>query len=229
MHIAPTGEIDVLGLTPVAAGPGTRGPGGVGTPTGPPVLSPFGPLSAPQASVAKFFTASNPAAQQGTPGGGINITPSVNLPLFDLNIHVKNSSPTGNGNTDATFQFWNIWHVRETPGSTFITLHPSDYVLVHPFFQNQSQLLVAGQSYYQFPSSHPVALTATYAHWLHIEETGNFHLFGIPGQYVATFLNTAYLHVEHVPEPAGIALLSVGMVCTVVGAVMRRRRRKLVA
>ncbi len=225
MHLAPTGEMDVLGLTPVASGPGTRMPPiGMGTPTGPMIPLPFGPLSSPQASVPKFFTAIHPAAQ----ASGINVTPSVNLPLFDLTVHVKNSDPSGNGNTDATFQFWNIWHIRGGPGSTIVQLRPSDYLWVHSSIQDPQQLHTPG-SFYQFPTN-PATIHDPQGHWLHLFEPANFHLLGGPGsQFYATFLNTALLHIEHVPEPAGIMLLSAGMACTVVGAFMRRRRRKLAA
>lgn len=223
MHLMPTGEIDVLSLTPVAGGPGSRGPAPPfpGTPTGPPIISPFGPASNNVASVPLFFTALHPNAQNS----GIPITPSVNQPLFDLTLHVKNSNPSGNGNVDATFMFWNIWHLRETPGSTLVTLEPSDLILVHSNIQDQMQLHVPGQSFYQFPTN-PATPHDPNAHWLHIYEPAVFHLFGIPSQFYATFLNTATLSVEHVPEPATAALLCAGVASAVTGVWFRRRRRK---
>ncbi len=219
MHIQDAGEMDVVGLTPVASGAGSRTPTGTGLPTGPFIPSPFGPASNNSQSVAKFFTAWHPLAQ----ASGINIQPSINQPIFDLTVHVKNSDPAGNSDVDATFMFWNIWHIRETPGSTFVTLRPTDYVLVPSFIQDQQQLHVQGQSFYQFPTNpaHPGT-----GHWLHLTETAVFHLIGIPSQFYATFANTAFLGIEHIPEPSSAVLLGLGFACTGLGGWYRRRRRQ---
>jgi hypothetical protein len=223
MHVLDAGEMDVLGLQAVAAGAFSRGPGGIGTPTGPFLPNPFGPASNNSQSVVKFFTALHPAAQ----ASGINITGSVNQPLFDLNIHVKNSDPVGNGDVDASFKFWNIWHVREHQGSTTVHLNPSDYVFVPPNITSQQQLHFPEGSFYLFPSN-PVSLAT--GHWLHLSDPANFHLAGGPGStFYATFLNTATLGIEHVPEPTGVVLLASGLMCGVIGTCIRRWRKKSAA
>jgi hypothetical protein len=229
MHVLDAGEMDVLGLTPVAAGAGSRGPTGTGVPTGPSLPNPFGPASNNSQSVVKFFTAWHPAAQQS----GINITGSINQPLFDLNVHVKNSDPAGNSDVDASFAFWNIWHVREHPGSTLVHLDQSDYIWVRST-DNIQQLHINNSaspffSMYRFPTNGPTA-NDPLAHWLHVPTPVTFHLDpGLGSTFYATFLNIATLGIEHVPEPSGVVLLSAGAVCTVVGTLFRRRRRKLVA
>jgi hypothetical protein len=217
MHIADAGEMDVLGLAPV---PGMLGPA---------FTNPFGPTSGNSQSVTKIFDAWHPAA----PGSGINVTPSVNLPIFNVTIHVKNSNPAGNSDVDATFGFWNIWHIRDNPvGSTLVQLRPSDYVLVRSSIQDIQQLHNNNPgspffSHYQFPTN---PATPETGHWLHDLEPITFHLFPGPGsQYYATFLNTATLGIEHVPEPASAALLGAGVASAVAGMWFRRRRRKLAA
>ncbi|MGD9724425.1 MAG: PEP-CTERM sorting domain-containing protein [Pirellulales bacterium] len=233
MHLMPTGEIDVLSLTPVAAGPGTRGtaPPFPGTPTGPTIISPFGPASNNVASQPLFFTAVHPNAQNS----GIPITPSVNQPLFDLALHVKNSNPSGNGNVDATFMFWNIWHLHGPAGgtgSTLLQLVPSDYIWVRSSIESIDQLHIFEgplQSQYVFPTN-PAPIEDPNAHWLHIPRTVTFHLTGgLGSQFYATFLNTATLGIEHVPEPTTAVLLVAGIGSAVTGAWLRRRRRKPVS
>jgi hypothetical protein len=175
----------------------------------------------------------HPLAQQS----GINIVPSVNQPIFDMQVHVKNSDPSGNSDVDVTFMFWNIWHVRDgspTQGSTLIPLHASDFVFVPSSIQDPQQLHngepgTVGFSTYRLPT----VPAGADGHWLHLPARADgldwvFHLDGGPGsQYYATFLNTAHLGIEHVPEPTGIILLGTGLACSVFGTWCRWRRRSV--
>ena len=163
----------------------------------------------------------HPAAPQS----GINVIPSQNLPLYTLGIHVGNSDPAGNSDVDATFKFWNIWHVHSgVQGSTLVQLRPSDYVWVTSNIGNQAQLHTAG-SFYRFqPAPHPTLFQAN-AHWLHLTQSAVFHLSQFDGSvYYATFLNTATLGIEHVPEPASAALVALGLVAIATSRTMRRHR-----
>lgn len=212
MHILDNTEMDVVGITPV--------PGGIPLPT---ITNPFGPASNNSESVVKFFTGYLP-----TPPSGINVVPSVNVPIFDITIHVKNSNPSGNSDRDAQFFAWNIWHVRGGPGSTLTNIPGSWSVLVNSQFTNQEQFHVPGVSYYQFPSNPPTPHNPD-AHWLHLFG-GVFHLPGGPGStFLREPLNSAFLGIEHVPEPSGALLGAAGLACAAVGGWMRRRRRKRAA
>ena len=221
VHILDASEMDIISITPVAAGPLTRGPTGAGIPTGPTIVDPFGPASGNLQSVVQFYTAWGPVP----PLSGINVTPSVNLPIFDVPVHVKNSTGQ-NSDVDATFGIWNIWHIRDNPGSTIVQLSQSDYILVRSSINDIQQLHTPG-SQFVFPTNPANPETG---HWLHILDPVPFHLVGSPGsQYYATFLNAATLGIDHIPEPTSVVLLGAGTLCMVVGSVFRRRRRKLAA
>lgn len=216
MHVLDADEMDVDAIVPVA-GSSTGGP------TGPPYIEPFGPRSENRASEPRFFTAWHPLAQES----GINVQQSVNQPVFDVEVHVKGSDPSGNSDVDATFMFWNIWHLR--PGnwdSLVITLEPSDYIWVSSQIDDINQLHTV-DSNFVFPQE-PATINNPNAKWIHVLDTARFHLTGptVPGsQFWATFLNTATLGIEHVPEPASGVLLAGGMAFGFVGLWLRRRRR----
>ncbi len=210
-HIMDAGELDVDAIVPTAGG----------TVTGPPYIEPFGPRSMNAQSVPIFFTAWHPLAQQS----GIPVQPSVNLPVFNMTLHAKNSDPSGNSDVDMTLMFWNIWHIRDgLPGSTLVHLDPSAYILVPSSIQDLEQLH-RPDSLYQFPTN-PVQPGEPGAKWLHIEQPVTFHLPGGPGsQFYATFLNTATIGIEHVPEPMSAVMLVGGAFCAVMSRRARSRRR----
>ncbi len=221
-HLLDNTELDVDAFHPVLPMRAT-GPGGTPFvfPASSFVKSPLGPRSQNVVSVPFTVTFWHPEASMS----GIPIQPSVNQPLGTGFFHVKGSSPAGNSDVDATFRFWNIWHVfGNTMGSTLIRLDPSDFVWVPSSFDNQGQLHTAG-SLYQFPPPpHPSPFNPN-AHWLHISQPATFHVseFGFSVFY-ATFLNTATLGVEHVPEPASAALIGLGLVAIAASRTVRRRR-----
>jgi hypothetical protein len=223
MHLLDNGELDVdafhASLPWRAVGPGGTvfpGPGPVSVP----IASPLGPRSMNVVSAPAQITFWHPAWSMS----GIPIQPSVNQPLGTGFFHVKGSSPVGNSDVDATFRFWNIWHIFGGPGSTLIRLDPSDRLWVASPFQNQQQLHTAG-SFYGFPPAPGPTPFDPNAHWLHITEPATFHLLGNEGSFFyATQLNTATLGVEHVPEPASAALIGLGLLSLAASRTVRRRR-----
>jgi len=227
MHLLDNTELDVDGFHATlpwrAVGPGGTvipGPG----PTSVLIANPLGPRSQNVQSAPASITFWHPEAQNS----GIPIIGSVNQPLGTGFFHVKGSSPAGNSDVDATFRFWNIWHVLGGgPGSTLLRLNPSDRVWVHSNVPNITALHSAGQfaSFFRFPPApHPTPFDPN-AHWLHISETVTFHLTGFDASaFYATKLNTATLGVEHVPEPASAALIGLGLLSLATSRTIRRRR-----
>jgi len=228
MHLLDNSELDIdaihaglpmhVGLASIPGAP----PGSTVIPASGFLMSPFGPRSQQAQSVPRDLTFWHPAA----PDSGIPIQPSVNQPLGTGYFHVKGSSPAGNSDVDATFRFWNIWHIigGPQPGSTLLQLHASDRVWVTSNFNNAQQLHTTG-SFYRFPPApHPSPFQPN-AHWLHITDTVTFHLTGFDQSvFYATKLNTATLGVEHVPEPASAALIGLGLLSLAGSRTVRRRR-----
>ena len=209
VHILDNTEIDIDAIDPAPPMLGV------------PMANPFGPRSNNSQSVAKLFTAWHPNA----PGSGITIPGSVNQPAFIFDGHVKGSNPAGNSDVDVQLRFWNIRHFGPNNiGSTIITLQPSVQIYVRSSIQDQQQLHQPN-SIYHFPNNPPAIGEG---HWLHLYEPATFHLFPGPGStYIATFLNTATLGIDHVPEPAAGVL----MACGGVGLCLawRARRKRLAA
>ena len=152
---------------------------------------------------------------------GQNVTASVNKFLGTMTVHAKGSSGD-NSDVDATFMFWNIWHVRPGTSSGNVTLKVSDRVLAPSSITNQGQLHFGPFSTHVFAGNALDPLDPA-NHWLHITTTAPFHL-STASVIFATFLNTATLGIEHVPEPATWALMVLGLVALAVGLRMRRKR-----
>jgi len=211
IHILDATEVDVDGITPTLSD-------GVQHPT---IPDPFGPRSANSESVAKMFT----VVHSGAWASGIDITGSVNQPVMDLDLHAKNTDPANNSDVDITLKFWNIWHVRQGYSSDTVSLEPSDYIWVTSNIQDIEQLHTA-QSEYRWPYEKP-RLDDPAAHWLHVPFPVIFHQTASQySNYFATFLNTATIGIEHVPEPTG-AFLMIGGIGAL--AMCRRSRRRRLA
>ena len=224
MHLLDNTELDVDGfhakLPWRATGPGGTAFPGPG-PTSVLIASPLGPRSQNVQSAPATITFWHPAA----PNSGIPIEGSQNLPLATGFFHVKGSSPAGNSDVDATFKFWNIWHIIDNPtgGSTFVRLEGSDLVWVTSNISNPQQFHTL-DSQFRFPPNHPTPFDPN-AHWLHLTQPVTFHLTGGDfSAFYATFLNTATLGVEHVPEPASAALVGLGLTALAVSRTLRRQR-----
>lgn len=206
VHILDSSEVDIDSIVPVHPTTGSTG----GT-------NPFGPRSENQQSVAKFFTVWHPLALQS----GITLQPSVNEPVFDMDVHAKGTTLGQNSDVDVTFMFWNIRHLGTVPPSHNFTVRKSDYVYAHP----QTNPLLQSE----LPLEPP---RPGNGRWVHATDTKIFHVTATPGGapplgsfFYATFLNTATLGIEHVPEPASAILLGCGALSGLVSLVMRRRRR----
>ena len=116
---------------------------------------------------------------------------SQNQPLGTGFFHVKGSSPAGNSDVDATFKFWNIWHI--------IGGQPAEHADPAPSVGPRlGDLELPGSNSSSIPPvpsicSRPSARcrSTPNAHWLHITETAMFHLSGNDGSvFYATKLNT---------------------------------------
>ncbi len=167
----------------------------------------------PRSSFTRFRTVWHPRAQQS----GRHLPPSAWFPLVDLELHAKSTTPKNNSDVDLTVMAWNIRHLRGTPGST--TFEPSalvwadsDYV---PHQPEPGGIL-------QLPP--PIPTDATNGHWVHIP----FPWHVPPGMgisnFVATLAGTAFIGIEHVPEPMTAVMAGGGVLLLVCGWGLRRRR-----
>jgi hypothetical protein len=205
LHLADPTEVDVLA--------GSNPAGGITT-------LPFGPPSAGVASSSVRFTFFHPAVF----GSGIPLTPSVNQPIFTLSLHAKNTLPINNGDFDLTASFANIWHVigGTAFASQVVLLDPSAYVFVTSNITNTGQLHTTNSLVEWNPA------TPGTGHWLHVDLPLTFHLTGGPGSNIfATFVNTAKIGIQHVPEPTSAALLGLGLGALALSRRVAARRRRL--
>jgi hypothetical protein len=217
-HLLDNTEMDVTNVhfnLPVRTPSGTF-PASVSIP------NPFGQPSANFTSVPISVTYWQPNAQQS----GISVMTSQNIPLATVTIHAKNTTPANNSDVDATFMFWNIWHIRGGTGSTTqVRLKPSDRLWV---FSN----VTLGQlhdpaSVFRFPPSGPSPFDPD-GHWLHLTNPVTFHLSPGPGSaFYATFVGTVGLGIEHVPEPASGIMVAGGLLALALGSHARHRRLRV--
>jgi hypothetical protein len=214
-HLLDNQELDVTSFHPLLP---VRTPGGT-LPASVPVPNPFGPPSANAQSVPISVTYWNPNAQNS----GIPVWTSQFIPLATLALHAKNTTPANNSDVDATFMFWNIWHIVAGTqfASQFLRLNPSDRIWVTSNINSVGQIHNALSG---FDLNKPTPFSPT-AHWLHILDTVTFHLTGGPGStFYATFVGTVGLGIEHVPEPASGLLVAGGLLALALGGRARQRR-----
>ena len=155
-----------------------------------------GSMTSPQTVVPIAVWISPGQAMQS----GMTVNSTSLVPLFMVTGHAKNTTPANNSDIDITISAWQILHIVQS-GSYHIT--QSDWVY------KTSQ----GYEWEPFPG---------YGHWFHA--LGTTTTFIPMSAYVATnawIQNVAGFGIEHVPEPAAIGLMVVG----VASFVLARRRR----
>jgi hypothetical protein len=125
------------------------------------------------------------------------------VPLFNITGQAKNTTMLNNSDVDITLRPWRIRHIGE----------PGTYQL--------------GQSLYLYMTEAGGNFAAPgQGKWLHVQGPV---VIPIPASAaVATaidLVNAAGYGIEHMPEPAGFALLLAGTGLLVVGRLRRPRRR----
>jgi len=199
VHILDNQEVDVDGITLT---------------DGTAITEPFGARSQNEQSAAQQFTFWHPSA----PNSGVALNQSQMMPVAKLTLHAKNTTPINNSDVDITVGFWNIRHLLPGLGSSFIHLNASDYMYGTPNFNPVTQS--------ELP---PFTIEPGGGVWFHVTEAAGktIHLpAGQGSHYYATFVNTAKIGMEHVPEPAGVVLLVGGAVAAGLAWLSRRRRRR---
>jgi hypothetical protein len=208
IHLADPSEVDFVQLAPVAGHFGGSG------------LYPFGPPSGGSNSAAQFFTLWNSAA----PGSGLNVNPSLVVPVGSLLLHAKNTTPINNSDFDLTAVVWNIFHLRgPAPGSTLIPLPNSAYVYANPS-TNPVPNSFTGFTLPVPASPAPIGSGV----WVHQNRLQSKFLHvptGHPGSlYYALKVGTVKVGIEHVPEPATALLLGAGFALLGASRYLRRQR-----
>jgi hypothetical protein len=224
IHVLDNTEVDVNAIVPL---PGVLlryiGPTGSPVFTTGPIVSPFGPASENRQSSPLVFTAWHPLAQQS----GIDLRNSVFEHLFDLVLHVKNSTAKNNSDTDITMMFTEIWHSRPSSGSDFIHAEQSDHLWLFstPIWEEfHIQEPDNFASNFRLPTQGP-PIDSPEGHWVHVPQSITFHTDPGPGSLFWKRGGRTYLiGVEHVPEPATFVLLGLGLICAVKAVRSRGRR-----
>jgi hypothetical protein len=203
VHILDNTEVDVTGISDAA---------------GSFHVEPFGPASDNTQSQMKPFTLWAPNAMaSGTAHSDYEI-----VPIFDITLHAKNTTPTNNSDTDIRLAFWNICHLPPSWTSDTIELKRSDWV-----WASSNWAPTPGD--FRLPD--PLPPTATNGHWVHVPFTTCIDFTqAVPGSnFIATFVNTAKIGIEHVPEPASMCLIVCGFAAAGMALFSRWRRKRLAA
>ena len=179
----------------------------LGPPNGPVIgpsvfnTNPFGPPSNNIQSVPVAFN-----LYTTVPVSGLNVLTSSNITILSALIHAKNTTSLNNSDIDATLQLWNIYHKR--PGFSSVILPTTPLAL--QWVTSLGGTVVPG------------GLGSPTAHWTAAPAT--IHLTTGASGFLATFLGTVTLGIEHVPEPATGILFGAGLL-GLAGSRLARRRR----
>jgi hypothetical protein len=177
------------------------------------IASPFGPRSENVGSQAMMFTAWHMQAS----ASGMSLPASQVQTFANMCLHAKNTDPIYNSDVDLTVVGWNIRHLFPGPGSTNLTLKPSDWVYGTP---NWDPIEMS-----EFPTDPPEPGQGV---WYHLNAEKIFHLpGGIGSAFYATLAGTATIGIEHIPEPASGLMVLGGIAGLIMGH--RARRRRVVA
>lgn len=248
-NLDPT-EVDIDSIYPLL-GPGLLGPYGYWLrklpdqlfpfPIGPDGFAylpePFGPRSDNLGSVSRVVSFLWPFLNQNP--SGFDLNPSEVRPMFRIVLHAKNTNLGRNSDVDVSIKLSDIWHMRGPlfqNGSTFFDLPKSFNLWVNSSINNSQQLHFDGISAQTLPYASKYRLPNgphlydNNGHWLHLQNTREFHRFGDTGNsvYIANpMMVTLMVGIEHVPESTALALAGVGIGCLVMAARARMRTKKV--
>jgi hypothetical protein len=189
---------------------------------GPIYHDPFGPRSHNVESQPREWMLLHPLHQQS----GVTLNSSAVYPVADIEMHLKGTdNPAQNSDTDVVVQLWNIWHYRHGYTSQIVPLAPSDRIWVGSSINDIEQLHVINSQYgfIGTPVIPPISSTDPTGHWLHVNHPLEFHFYG--SQFYATLADTITIGIEHIPEPASIALAGFGGICALMAARAHHQRR----
>jgi hypothetical protein len=159
-------------------------------------------------SVAFFRTAWDPSA----PNSGRPLPQSQIVPLANFVPHAKNTTPRNNSDFDLTVMAWNIRHILPGPGSTQVP--PSALVWATSQYE-------PNQADFHLPT--PIPTDYPNGHWVHIPFTWHMPA-GLGSNFVATLAGTAFIGIEHVPEPVTALLAGGGALLLACSWGLRKRR-----
>jgi len=180
-----------------------------------PVIVGTSPLDFPQSLPGQSFTIVKSYPTMDAPISGSAPEESKWIPMAKLDLHAKGTTIGQNSDVDMTVMAWCILHINQGQGST----------------QFRESALVWATSNFQPTPEQPIPsigphLNDPNGQWKHIPFT--WHLQpGFGSQFVATFLGTVTIGIEHVPEPITGVLAGGGVLLLVCSWGLRRRRMAL--
>ncbi len=211
----------------------------------------FVPADHPQSIAGQSKNVTKWWFDPGAPSSGKNLPSSQNVPIAKIELHAKNTDPANNSDVDVTVMAWNIIHLQggvETnygasevsvwapstwnPGTNHVsTGNPNPNIPQASSFTNIT--LTGGTTIpYHLQTSDLILPTPPTGpnpdpnwQWKHVPFTWH----AIPGtgsNFLAILAGTALIGIEHVPEPASGLALAGGIGCLLVGALVRRKRRR---
>jgi hypothetical protein len=199
VHVLDASEVDVVGVT---LADGTYYP------------EPFGAWSQNTQSVVKFFTFWAPNAM----ASGTQVVGSQNIPAGWITLHAKNTDPINNSDVDLALDFANIRHLMPAQATDTLVLKASWSIWA----------LSQWEPTFLPELPYPVTPGNPDASWKHIPFTTTIHFTqSVPGSnFILSALNTAWVGIEHVPEPASVVLLIFGGAAVGMSLISRWRRKR---
>ena len=177
-----------------------------------PVIVGASPLDFPQSLPGQSFTIVKSYPTMDAPISGSAPEESKWIPMAKLDLHAKGTNIGQNSDVDMTVMAWCILHLRPGQGST----------------QFRESALVWALSNFQPTPEQPIPSIGPHiddpnGQWKHIP-FGWHNPGGIGSQFVATFLGTVTIGIEHVPEPVTGVLAGGGVLSLLCGWGLRKRR-----
>jgi hypothetical protein len=185
----------------------------VTTPAGKtPVIVGASPLDFPQSLPGQSLTIVKTFFNSAAANSGSAPEESKWIPMAKLDLHAKSTNMGQNSDVDMTVMAWCILHLRPGQGST----------------QFRRSALVWATSNFQPSPEQPIPSLGPHfndpnGQWKHIPFT--WHLQpGFGSQFVATFLGTVTIGIEHVPEPIAGVMAGSGLLLLICSWGLRKRR-----